>query len=66
MAAGNLCLWTGVLLSVLQHSYRQHHPVLFNSLEILLMSCAIVLLYRASRRSGSCTANPERNSHVSA
>lgn len=66
VAAGHLCLWTGVMFSTLQHGFRQHHALLANSLEFLLLGCAIGLLYWASRRSGGCTVNPERNSHVSA
>jgi hypothetical protein len=61
-AAGNLCLFTGIGLMLLEDDFGRHHPHLFLALRFVLICGAIVLLFWSSRRSGGCVAPRERNS----
>jgi hypothetical protein len=62
MAAGNICLFSCIMLNVLAQGFVHHHPVAFNSLRFLLLLSAIGLLFWFARRSGGCMTPPERKS----
>ncbi len=49
-AAGNLCLFTGIALTIFRGGFAHHHPALFDGLRFLLIGCAIGLLYWSARR----------------
>jgi hypothetical protein len=63
-AAGNFCLFTGLMLTLFFKSagFALRHPDFFLALRFALMCSAIVLLFWSSRRSGGCATPPERNS----
>jgi hypothetical protein len=56
-AAGNLCLFTGIALTIFRGGFAHLHPALYNGLRFLLMGCAIGLLYWSARRRGGCASN---------
>jgi hypothetical protein len=61
-AAGNLCLFSGIALTIFPGGFGHSHPALYNGLRFLLICSAIGLLRWSARRSGCCAAPPERNS----
>lgn len=57
LAAGNLCLWLGVVLThFCEHGFEQSHPAIFEGLRFLLIACATGLLVWSTRRAGCCAA----------
>jgi len=58
LAAGNLCLLSGLMLTQFQSGFGHRHPALYLSLRFLLMGLAIGLLFRSARRAGKCTTRP--------
>ena len=56
-AAGNLCLLlSGLTFAFFENSFGHRHPGLYNALRLLLMGCAVCLLYWSARRSGGCAS----------
>ena len=55
-AAGNLCLFTGIALTMLADGFGHRHTVIYNSLRFLLMGLAIVFFYRSKHRNDGCAA----------
>jgi hypothetical protein len=53
-AAGNLCLCSGLMLTLFAESFGHRHPALFDGLRFLLIGVAISLLFWSARRSGRC------------
>jgi len=59
-AAGNLCLWSAVLLTrCFEHSFGLEHPVLFEGLRFPLIGCALTLLIVTLRRGVRCNARSQ-------
>jgi hypothetical protein len=56
-AAGNLCLTSGVTLTIFAGGFGHHYPVLYNSLRFLLFVLAIILLRWSARRSVGCASS---------
>ena len=56
-AAGNLCLSTGLMLTLFAKGFGLEHPAIYNGLRFLLISCAICLLFWSARRSGGCASH---------
>jgi hypothetical protein len=55
--AGNLCLASGLLLTIFAEGFGHRHPVLYQDLRFLLLGAAICLLLwsvRRARNDGSC------------
>ena len=57
-AAGNLCLFAGIALTIFRGGFAHLHPVLFAGLRFLLIGCAITLLYWSARRMRNCAPRP--------
>jgi hypothetical protein len=57
-AAGNLCLVSGLMLTIFAQSFGHRHPDLFIGLRFLLIGASICLLLWSSRRGGACTSRP--------
>ena len=53
-AAGNLCLSSGLLLTLVGESHRHRHPAVFDGLRGLLIGLAITLLFWSVRHAGGC------------
>ncbi len=54
MAAGNLCLASGLMLTFFAGGFGHRYPAIYDGLRFLLMGLAIGLLFRSARRSGGC------------
>jgi hypothetical protein len=55
-AAGNLCLASGLMLTHFEVGFGHRHPAIYDGLRLLLIGCAISLLYWSARRSGGCAS----------
>lgn len=56
-AAGNLCLTTGLMLTLFfEKGFGHRHPAVFDGLRFLLIGAAISLLFMSARRSGGCAS----------
>ncbi len=53
-AAGNLCLFTAIALTIFRGGFANLHPALFDGLRFLMIGLAIGLLYWSARRRGGC------------
>lgn len=53
-AAGNLCLSSGLMLSLFAQGIGHRYPAIYNGLRFVLLGCAIGLLYWSARRRGGC------------
>jgi hypothetical protein len=56
-AAGNLCLFAGIALTIFRGGFAHLHPVLFDGLRFLLIGLAIGLLYWSARRRCGCASH---------
>jgi hypothetical protein len=57
LAAGNVCLYSGLMLTLFfEQGFGHHHPAIFDGLRFLLIGCAISLLYLSARRGGNCAS----------
>lgn len=54
LAAGQLCLFSGLLLTQIEDGFGHRHPSVFLGLRFLLAGSAICLLFWSARRSGGC------------
>jgi hypothetical protein len=57
LAAGNLCLFTSVVMPYLGKELGIHHPELFDGLRGLLLGLAICFNFWAFRLGRNCTGN---------
>ncbi len=57
-AAGNLCLFSGLALTLFAGSFGHRHPAIYDGLRFALMGAAISLLLWSARRSGGCATRP--------
>lgn len=57
LAAGNLCLFSGLMLTILGKDLGLHHAALYHGLRGFLIGLAIALIFWAFRLSGDCSAN---------
>ena len=55
-AAGNLCLVSSLMLTDFNEGFSHRHAALFDGLRVLLIGCAVCLLYWSARRSGGCAS----------
>lgn len=54
-AAGNLCLFSGLALTLIfEKGFGHRYPALFDALRFLLVGSAIALLYWSARRGAGC------------
>ena len=58
LAAGNLCLFSGLALTRFAEGFGHRHPAVFDGLRFLLIGAAISLLYWSARRAGGCASRP--------
>ncbi len=56
-AAGNLCLFTGLALTIFHGGFAHRHPALYDGLRFLFIGLAIGLLYWSTRRCGGCASH---------
>jgi hypothetical protein len=58
-AAGNLCLFTGIALTIFRggFGFALRHPDIYFGLQFLLFCSAIGLLRWSARRSGGCASH---------
>ncbi len=56
-AAGNLCLASGLIFSLVAEGFGHCHPAIYDGLRFLLVGCAISLLFWSARRSGGCASH---------
>jgi hypothetical protein len=47
---------SGLTFAFFENSFGHRHPGLYNALRLLLMGCAVCLLYWSARRSGGCAS----------
>ncbi len=57
LAIGNLCLFAGIMMSILAKDFGLHHEALYDSLRGLLLGLAIGFNYGALRLSRNCPQN---------
>jgi hypothetical protein len=55
LAAGNMCLSSGLMLTIFGEGLRHRHPDIFDGLRFVLIGIAIGLLFWSARR---VRANP--------
>ncbi|MGO9777239.1 MAG: hypothetical protein ACLQGT_02590 [Terracidiphilus sp.] len=65
-AAGQLCLFSVVMLAIFVNSFGHGHAVLYFGLQFLLFCCAVGLLRWSEHRSADALPAPERSSYVCA
>jgi len=53
-ATGNLCLASGLILTVFGKGFGHQHPAIFDGLRFLLMGLAISLLFWSVRHRKGC------------
>jgi len=56
MAAGNLCLASGLMLTLFAEGFGHRHPAIYDGLRFLLMGLAIGMLFRSARRTSGCAS----------
>ncbi|MGP8172949.1 MAG: hypothetical protein ACLP7O_00210 [Terracidiphilus sp.] len=56
--AGNLCLISGLMLTrtLFAVGFGHRHPAIYDGLRLLLIGCAVCLLYWFARRSCGCAS----------
>jgi drug/metabolite transporter (DMT)-like permease len=55
--AAGLCLFmSGLMLVFFEDSFGHRHPHIYNDLRLLLMGCAVCLIYWSARRSDGCAS----------
>lgn len=64
MAAGILCIFSGLLLALLEARLHAAPVAIFHGLPFLLIGLAAVLLLRSARGTGAAATRPERNSNA--
>ena len=57
IAAGNLCLISGLMLTLIfKDGFGHSHAAIFDGLRILLMALAVTFFFWTSRRTGGCAS----------
>ena len=58
LAAGILCLFSGLVLALIEVRFHHEPMAIFHGLPILLIGLAVILLLRSARRAGGSAARP--------
>lgn len=53
-ACGNLCLTTGLMLTLFASNFGHRHPGLYDALRGFLLGMAVVFLFWSTRRMRNC------------